>query len=79
MAFSLQPLGMNAVVILTLWRRKLKHERLRNLPPRSHDEEKGKVRIPTQVMAGLDEAQAGITIAGRHINNLRYADDTPLW
>ena len=30
-------------------------------------------------MAGLDEAQAGITIAGRHINNLRYADDTPLW
>ena len=29
--------------------------------------------------AGLDEAQAGITIAGRHINNLRYADDTPLW
>ena len=27
-------------------------------------------------MAGLDEAQAGITIAGRNINNLRYADDT---
>ena len=26
--------------------------------------------------AGLDEAQAGITIAGRNINNLRYADDT---
>ena len=26
--------------------------------------------------AGLDEAQAGIKIAGRHINNLRYADDT---
>ena len=25
--------------------------------------------------AGLDEAQAGITIAGRNINNLRYADD----
>ena len=24
---------------------------------------------------GLDEAQAGIKIAGRHINNLRYADD----
>ena len=24
----------------------------------------------------LDEAQAGITIAGRNINNLRYADDT---
>ena len=28
--------------------------------------------------AGLDEAQAGIKIAGRNINNLRYADDTPL-
>ena len=26
--------------------------------------------------AGLDEAQAGIKIAGRHINNLRYADHT---
>ena len=26
--------------------------------------------------AGLEEAQAGITIAGRNINNLRYADDT---
>ena len=26
--------------------------------------------------AGLDEAQAGIQIAGRNINNLRYADDT---
>ena len=25
---------------------------------------------------GLDEAQAGIKIAGRNINNLRYADDT---
>ena len=29
--------------------------------------------------AGLDEAQAGIKIAGRNINNLRYADDTILW
>ena len=30
--------------------------------------------------AGLDEAQTGIKIAGRNINNLRYADDTtPLW
>ena len=29
--------------------------------------------------ARLDEAQAGIKIAGRHINNLRYADDTTLW
>ena len=26
--------------------------------------------------AGLDEAEAGIKIAGRNINNLRYADDT---
>ena len=29
--------------------------------------------------AGLDEAQAGIKIAGRNINNLRYAGDTTLW
>ena len=29
--------------------------------------------------AGLDEAQAGIKILGRNINNLRYADDTTLW
>ena len=29
--------------------------------------------------AGLDEAQAGIKIAGRNINNLRYADTTTLW
>ena len=29
--------------------------------------------------AGLDEVQAGIKIAGRNINNLRYADDTTLW
>ena len=28
--------------------------------------------------SGLDEAQAGIRIAGRNINNLRYADDTTL-
>ena len=27
---------------------------------------------------GLDEAQSGIKIAGRNINNLRYADDTTL-
>ena len=27
----------------------------------------------------LDEAQAGIKIAGRNINNLRYAEDTTLW
>ena len=30
------------------------------------------------VNAGLDEAHAGIKIAGRNINNLRYADDTTL-
>ena len=28
--------------------------------------------------AGLEEAKAGIKIAGRNINNLRYADDTTL-
>ena len=28
--------------------------------------------------AGLDEEEAWIKIAGRNINNLRYADDTPL-
>ena len=30
------------------------------------------------IKAGLEEAQAGIKIAGRNINNLRYADDTTL-
>ena len=29
--------------------------------------------------AGLQEAQVGIKIAGRNINNLRYADEPPLW
>ena len=29
--------------------------------------------------AGLEEAQARIKIARRNINNLRYADNTPLW
>ena len=29
--------------------------------------------------ARLDEAQAGIKISGRNINNLRYADTPPLW
>ena len=29
--------------------------------------------------AGLEEAEAGIRIAGRNINNLRYADDTTIW
>ena len=28
---------------------------------------------------GLEEAQTGIKISGRNINNLRYADDTTLW
>ena len=32
----------------------------------------------TTVNAGLNEAQAGIKIAGRNLNNLRYADDTTL-
>ena len=31
------------------------------------------------INAGLEETQAGIKIAGRNINNLRYADDTNLW
>jgi len=37
-------------------------------------------RIEKQLMrnAGLEEAQAGIKIARRNINNLRYADDTTL-
>ena len=29
--------------------------------------------------AGLEEAQTGIKIARKNINNLRYADDTTLW
>ena len=29
--------------------------------------------------AGLEKAQAGINIAGRNINNLRYKDDTTIW
>ena len=29
--------------------------------------------------AGLEEAQDGIKIVGRNINNLRYADETTLW
>ena len=31
------------------------------------------------IKAGLEEAQARIKIAGRNINNLRYADNTTLW
>ena len=34
--------------------------------------------LPIMWNAGLDETQAGIKIAGRNINNLRYADDTTL-
>ena len=30
-------------------------------------------------MSGWNEAQAGIKIAGRNINNLRYTDEPPLW
>ena len=30
------------------------------------------------ILTGLEEAQAGIKISGRNINNLRYADDTTL-
>ena len=38
------------------------------------------IRLEEYIMrnTGLDEAQAGIKIAGRNINNLRYADDTIL-
>ena len=35
-------------------------------------------RVYHEKNARLDEAQAGIKIAGRNINNLRYADDTTL-
>ena len=38
----------------------------------------GCILSPCLRNAGLDEAQAGIKIARRHINNLRYADDTTL-
>ena len=38
----------------------------------------GKEYIKAVYFAGLDEAQAGIKMAGRNINNLRYADDTTL-
>ena len=35
--------------------------------------------IPAQRNAGLEEAKAGIKIAGRNINNLRYGAIPPLW
>ena len=38
----------------------------------------GKPRQYIMINARLDEAEAGIKIAGRNINNLRYADDTTL-
>ena len=34
--------------------------------------------LSSYLISGLDEAQTGIKIAGRDINNLRYADDTTL-
>ena len=40
--------------------------------------ERSKSRLYIIGNAGLDEAQAGIKIAGRNINNLRYADDATL-
>uniref|UniRef100_A0AC11ER10 Uncharacterized protein n=2 Tax=Ovis aries TaxID=9940 RepID=A0AC11ER10_SHEEP len=45
-----------------------------------HSDGLGSVLLAYYLMrnAGLDEAQAGIKIAGRNINNLRYADDTSL-
>ena len=41
-------------------------------------EEPGGILQSTSCKARLDEAQAGIKIAGRNTNNLRYADDTTL-
>ena len=37
-----------------------------------------RVQLSATSWTGLDEAQAGIEIAGKNINNLRYADDTTL-
>ena len=37
-----------------------------------------RVQLSATPWTGLDEAQAGIEIAGKNINNLRYADDTTL-
>ena len=47
-------------------------EQTRNTEVQINEEEIGKLN------AGLEEAQAEIKIAGRNINNLRYADDTTL-
>ena len=40
---------------------------------------KGKFGSRPARNAGLDEAQAGIKIAKRNTNNLRYTDDTTIW
>ena len=54
-----------------------------NLPPRAYLAVTGAIFASNNLYAeyimrnaGLDEAQAGIKMAGRNINNLRYADDT---
>ena len=54
-----------------------------NLPPRGYLAVTGAIFASNNLYAeyimrnaGLDEAQAGIKMAGRNINNLRYADDT---
>ena len=39
----------------------------------------GKQQLELDMEQHMDEAQAGIKIAGRNINNLRYADETTLW
>ena len=41
-------------------------------------EEVSRTSSPSSSREGLEEAQAGIKIAGRNISNLRYADDTTL-
>ena len=43
------------------------------------DRERSTSRLYTVTLLRLDEAQAGIKIARRNINNLGYADDTNLW
>ena len=45
---------------------------------RPHESQHARLHIYIMRNAGLDETQAGIKIAGRNINNLRYADDTTL-
>ena len=53
-----------------------------SVPPTSNTEEAEVERFYEEYImrnARLDEAQAGIKITGRNINNLRYVDDTNLW